>query len=101
MWFIESLASLMLYLSNPDNLSGLFDWYIGFILMTFPSGIFATTAVIWLCNRLEDWGLMKRPDRERRGIPLREILFFIAAPPLALIGSFLLNIYVYQPVLNP
>lgn len=119
MWVTESLARLMLYLSNPDNLPGLFDylrglidylrglidWWIGFVLMYAASGVLLTGIYLWLFDflGLSDWERAKKPGREKRGLKLHpiEILLYVALLPLMVLGGVLLNIYVYQPALNP
>lgn len=110
MWVTESLARLMLYLSNPDNLPGLFDylrgmldWWIGFVLMYAASGGLLTGPYLWLLGLLSDWERAKKPDREKRGLKLHpiEILLYAALLPLMVIGGIFLNTYVYQPLLNP
>lgn len=112
MWVTESLARLMLYLSNPDNLPGLFDylrglidWWIGFVLMYAASGVLLTGIYLWLFDflGLSDWERAKKPAREKKGLRLHpiEILLYAALLPLMVLGGIFLNIYVYQPVLNP
>lgn len=100
MWFAEGLVSLIL---NPEDIRGLLDWWIGFVLMYVASGVLLAGAYIRLLNFLSGWERAKRPDGEKKALRLRliEILLYLSLPPLMVTGGILLNIYVYQPALNP
>ncbi len=102
MWFAEGLVSLIL---NPEDIRGLLDWWIGFVLMYAASGVLLTGVYLWLFDSLglSDWERAKKPDREKRALRLHpiEILLYLCLPPLMVTGGILLNIYVYQPLLNP
>lgn len=104
MWFTEGLADLLFQApKNMKNIRGLLDWWIGFVLMYAASGVLLTGAHIGLLNFLSDWKRKKRPDGEKKALNLRpiEILFYLTLLPFMVIGGTLLNIYVYQPALNP